>query len=573
VTRSAGRTAERGAVALIVACSSLALVLVAALCVDLGMQRVVRSDMQSVADVAALDMARLLNTVDPGSQSWKDALQAELDRNDRTLGRRPAATPGADWVCTSKLCAHAVPGWVSSDNVFTTTPPALGAAFDGVKVETSAVVDFAFTTGSGGATRPAVARIKPPTLCFSAGTTTLALDTTKSALSPLLTYLLQVKLSAVGYAGLVDAQHVQVPLAGLLIGLGIGSVEQLAYTRVSLDQLTAASVDAIRAADSAADVSALDELEFGASAPTVALGDFLDVTTDGPSAGLTGDVNALDLLTAAVFAANSANALAAEFDVLGTGTVKATIIEPPRIACGAPTDVPRPTAETAQIRLHVAAAIGPPLPSGVTGGSIDLNVQVGYGEATLTELGCSPGSATFDVTTGVGRLLEPDPPGSGQVRLTITLDKLMSYIPGLGYFLKLALYALGVGSVGLDVHVGAEAVSSQVPGLVVPFPPEAGLPATMTVTGAASTLDLTGLDRPHLAGGQSGAVAALLGDLLDPTLDAVLGGVVRPVVDGAVDPLLTGILSPALSALGLALGSTDVNVLSRPSCSLVRLAG
>ena len=56
------RADERGAVAIVVAVlMSAVLVTVAAYAVDLGLQRVARTDMQSLADVVSLDLARELD--------------------------------------------------------------------------------------------------------------------------------------------------------------------------------------------------------------------------------------------------------------------------------------------------------------------------------------------------------------------------------------------------------------------------------------------------------------------------------------------------------------------------------
>jgi uncharacterized membrane protein len=567
---------ERGAVAVIICLVVAVIVGMAALCVDLGMQRVVRSDMQSVADVTALDMARLLATTSPGSAAWRDALRASLDRNDSTLGHRPSVAPGPDWVCTARVCARATAGWVDGDHVFTTTPPAPAAVYTGVRVESAAVVDFDFTTGSGGAARVAVARTAAPTVCFSVGTTTLALDTSGSALSPLLDHLLRVKLGAVGYAGLVGAKSIQVPLAGLMTELGVGTVDQLATTRVGIGQLTLAAVHAVQAARPTADVSALDPLlHLGAAVPDIVLGDILAVTSGGATAGLTGEVNALSLVTAAVVAANSSHAVDAELSVPGITGAKVSLIEPPRIACGSPSDPTRPVAHSAQIRLHLTAPLAA-TPStstlGLVDGGVDLRLEVGAGTATLTGLGCgaSP-TATFDVDTAGASVLPPVAPAYGQVRLNLTLARFMQAIPGLGLALKLALQALGVDPVGLDVLVGAQIASAHRTGVVVSYPAAPALPAGVTVTGNASVLHLNGLG-VRLAGGSSG-IASLLGALLAPTLDALLTNTVGPLLNTAVDPLLVTTSGPVLSALGISLADSEVDVLGRPACDAVELAG
>ena len=59
--RAGQQAEERGAVAVFLAVTVALVVGIGTLAVDLGMQRVVRRDMQALADVAALDLARELD--------------------------------------------------------------------------------------------------------------------------------------------------------------------------------------------------------------------------------------------------------------------------------------------------------------------------------------------------------------------------------------------------------------------------------------------------------------------------------------------------------------------------------
>ena len=61
VERRTGRRGERGAIIPMVAMLLVVLIPSTALAVDLGMQRVVRRDMQAMADVVALDLVRLVD--------------------------------------------------------------------------------------------------------------------------------------------------------------------------------------------------------------------------------------------------------------------------------------------------------------------------------------------------------------------------------------------------------------------------------------------------------------------------------------------------------------------------------
>jgi Flp pilus assembly protein TadG len=87
---------ERGVVAITLALiSCFVLIPLAALAVDIGVQRVARTDMQSLADMVALDLARGLDGKTTASQ-WaakspllQQRAEASRDRNDTTVGHPP----------------------------------------------------------------------------------------------------------------------------------------------------------------------------------------------------------------------------------------------------------------------------------------------------------------------------------------------------------------------------------------------------------------------------------------------------------------------------------------------------
>ena len=90
------RRDESGAVALVVALVTVAVVLpIAAMGVDLGMQRVARRDMQAIADMVALDMSRHLDgqtkySVLKNTAAWKDGIRRSVARNVGIPRTRPS---------------------------------------------------------------------------------------------------------------------------------------------------------------------------------------------------------------------------------------------------------------------------------------------------------------------------------------------------------------------------------------------------------------------------------------------------------------------------------------------------
>ncbi|WP_300680217.1 hypothetical protein [Nocardioides sp.] len=570
------RGGERGAVLPIMAMMVTIVITAAAFAVDLGVQRVARRDMQAVSDVVALDVARLVDgrtraqiVAGTGASPAKRTLAAVVaDSIARNTADAVGSTPA---VSVYLVKADATGAYPRSGGV--PVQVLTGEVPNAVVVTASTSVRFVFGTiagvRDGGAGRSALARALAPTLCFSVGTDALALTTDHSALSPLLSTLLSGKIKAVGYDGLVSAQNLQVPLAGLMTNLGVGTVDQLATTQVTISQLALASVAAITAQEPTADVSALSSLlHLPVTVPAITLGSILALTTGGPTSGLSGSVNALDLVTAAVVAASGNSALAGSLLVPGLAGVSFTFIQPPQIACGAPTDSPQPFAAGAQVQLDVDVPLSATAALGVTSGRVALAVKVASGDATLTGLGCTPESATFLVHTGAAVV----PPDRSTVELNVTLAKFLDFVPGLGTLLALALRALGLDPVGLVAKVGAAIVSDTRSGVVITYPPAPALPPTYTVSGShGSVLNLTAADVQLSTA--SNAIGGVLGSLLNPTLSAVTGGVVTPLLNTVVSPLLSSLILPLLSKLGITLGNTDITVRGRPDCGGVQLIG
>lgn len=555
---------ERGAVVPFVAIMMTVLITITALVVDIGHQRVERRDAQAIADMVALDMARHLDgrkhAVIKAANKWRTGIAQSVARN-ANMSSLPAVNVKQQQevaeavVEGSTLEVDVEMGIVNPAGVFETIPyPHVPTA---VKVTARSSVDYAFAPGSGSVARIAVASTSDPNLCFSVGTRTLALNTDESALSPLLDHILRVNLDAAGYDGLVNLKDVSVPLAGLAAELDAGSVDALLGMQVSLQDLMAASADALAADGDTVSANILHALQLRVSGLQVPLGDILQLDSSDPAAGLTGEVNVLDLLTAGAVVANGE--MGVGIDVPGLASVE--IIEPPQIACGKV----GARAESAQVELELDAEV-PDNP--LIDSRLGIKVEIGVGAAALTSISCVPQSATFAAHTGAATLATP---GDRAENLTIrvSLGEFMAHIPALGPVLKGLLKGLGLDAVGLDVVLDGE-VGASAETVEMSYPTD-GLPETVTVPQAG--LDSTLLIEEavvQLSAGQVGLVG-VLGGLLNGALDGILGGVVMPLVSNTLNPLLTSILSPTLSALGIKVGEADLDVHSRPGCEAIRL--
>lgn len=542
------RDDERGMIAVFTAVvATLALFTVAAIAIDIGSQRVARRDMQAMADIVALDLARLIDgrtraQIESGYGSQPalaTALSASVANNDDHTAGAGDGCGGAPCVTPYLVDVDADGNWPKDANELP-VQVADGEVPDGVVVFANTTVGFSFgIIASGSATRFAAGGVSEPSMCFSLGTKALALDSSESVLSPVLSGILGVNLSAVGYDGLVDVKEASVPVAGLMAELNIGSVSQLAGADVTFNDLVIATAEVLRANGDAANATVLDSLRANVASANLFLGDILALQAGSDPQALSADVNVLELLTASAVAANGSNAIALSIP----GVTEVRIIEPPVIACGAQ----GVQAQTAQVRFSLDLNLGtvPPADADVI---VDIDVQVAEGVATLDSLECSPASAGFTISTGV---VTVPPISGGNASLETDIDVTVLGIPLAGVDLLVAL----------NGGVGTRTESHE-----VSFPAPPGMPGTITVPtgGLGSTLNLSVSDF---------TASASLGLLVTQAqLDIVVGPLAEDLVD-AVDGLLTPTVNALTDALGMKLGVAELEPTTRPICDAVRLIG
>lgn len=550
------RRDERGATTVIVAVVLSAVLLVsAAFAVDLGQQRVVRRDVQAVADMVALDLARNLDGRAANLyavSTFDNAKHNSLKRNADALGGR-LADSDLTWEFVKEGATAGT--WVTVPTSSTDVPTA---------VRVTATSDTGLALGGvtgqerGGSTRTAIASNADATVCFSVGTKTLTLDTSGSALSPLLDSILRVNLDAVGYEGIVNLKNAYVPLADLMIQLGVGSYDELATTNVSLGDFVVAAADVLRAQGNTAGATVLESIEIGVENADLSVGDILGVESGQDPSGLTADVNVLDLLSAAIVAANGDHAVEAEIP----GIASLTIIEPPQVKCGV-----NVTAYSAQIRATLSPTVpAGMLPLGVASAAVNGQIDVGRGEATLKALGCGPKSANIEITTGAAS-------ATATVTASVTTARVLNLLPVLLRTLVSPIFTLlGINRIDIESILSAYLARTGPEERTVTWPDPPGQlpPIVLPEDGISDTLDLQ-LGTPPVkitSTGLVGALGSLLGDVL-----GVVVGIVNPLLDAVDDNLLTPLISELIDFLGLKLGVAEVTMHGEPACANVKLVG
>jgi len=547
---------ESGAIALVVALSMTVLLAIGSFALDLGIQRVGVRDMQALADVVALDMARQIDgrTADTigADPHWLQGRDDSLARNTDTIGDPPTVTPQLGVVNDLTGVFTAVSG--------TSVP-------DAVRVTAASAIDYAVRTGEAAVSRSAVATAQA-SACFSLGSYAARVNAGNSAvLGPILGAIdSDLNLDLVSYQGLAA---LSVDLGDVAADLGVGTVSELAGTSVSVSDFYLAVANVLQDDGNAAQATLLQSLALKVTdLPDFEIGDILGLTTASEGA-LNTSFNVLDLVTGAAFVANGENAVSVP--TLGitlpgvtslTGAL--TVIEAMKPVCPAKnaTGVGS-TATSTQVSLTMGGTIAS-LPSvlGLTTTStgLSLTAAIAQAEGTLRDITCGqavtesdPEGITVDVRTGLTN-----------VSLSVPIN-LVGNATILG--LPLAKYEVSVTvTASLTPAGNTESVDYMVP------PMQYG-DAKETVNGGVSLPTAT-LGTPTIK------VTTLLGLPLSLSLSqqaTLLSSITSTIVTPIINPLITNInnllLGPVADTLGLRLGGADLYMYPRPSCTTPSLAG
>ncbi|WP_232676611.1 pilus assembly protein TadG-related protein [Nocardioides sp. R-C-SC26] len=526
-----GARDDAGAIALVAAAVMTALVVIAGFTVDLGMQRVLRRDLQSVADVVSLDLARLLDGT-PRSAT----LRTEFDRQrDLSVERNDATVLGRDLDVDYEL------GRVDQHGAFSTIAP--GQVPTAVRVTASGVVDFAFHGDSGSSSRTAIASARPFG-CFSVGTFSVRANLGDSWLLGGLLGVLgtDVRLDVLDIDGLASTS---IDLLGLVgADAGVASFDELLDTSLGLADfylLTAKALE--RESGRTAEVGLLEDLaQLDLPHLDLTLGELVEIDTAGAEA-LGARVNLLDLVTGAAFIANGTNVVS----VPGLGVdlgitnldISLHIGQKPILTCG-----PVGTrAEASQVRVVLSGRLVN-LDLGLLSltSPIRLEIKLAAAEGTITALECTPTSRRVSVLAANG-LLDID----------IALQARLVLLP-----------ALFGGVTLLDVPIDVSTQRSS-PDAVISLPvPDSGK-GDVVETGQHT------LGVPTLAVDTSGlrALGLPLGQITDGIISPLLTLVLNPLI-ATLDRYL---LSPLLDLLGVNVAGADYYATAPVDCGIPKLVG
>ena len=588
------RRDERGVVAIVLALvSCFVLIPLAALAVDIGVQRVARTDMQSLADMVALDLARGLDGKTTAAQwaakspSLQQRAEASRDRNDTTVGHPPTV-------------AAEIGTFDALTETFTPLPSTSDVVPNAVRVGTSTEVDFYFARGTGGAgagsggTGATAIAQASTTACFQLGSWAATLNPSASSLfGDMLKPLLgSSTLTAVGYNGLASTRLSLLDLVKTDY-IGVGTVNDLlSMNNLTVANLYRASAQVLAAQGKTAQAQVFNLAAASVVAPTTIDAGKLFGLSTASDAALQTQFNALDILLGAAFLANGTNAL--DVDNLQTslasvGVTSSTlkIIERPQRACD------QGEAQTAQASLVSQAQVQVPSnPVYSSGGStlrlvdnkinLGINLNLAGAKGHLTSIACNPDTFDVDVLTDLATLSV-----DGRINLdgTVAIPKtsVAGVLDPLTYSLLPSILNVAV-TFKANVSAGASTPAATAPAHgTVTIPPmtyddhtEVGagnhaLPyPTVTVdqTTVSTSISIAGLNLSLLTN-------AVLTPLVMPTLNLsqpVLTSRVNPLVGPLIDKL-NSILTALDTGLGINVAGADVYGLPYPNCQTPVLRG
>lgn len=572
---------ERGSVAVVVAVMIAVVLAAAAFVTDLGLQRVLRADLQAVADVVALDLARNLDGR-PASQ-----LGAVMDAaRDQSVARNPDAVgdgaPQVTWEVGEVTLQGQFRAFTSADAA--TAPTA-------VRATARSRVRYPITGGDGPATRSAVAGATS-SACYRVGSyAALVRSGSSLLLNPVLRRIGQsnATLAAADYTGLAG---VAVSLDKLAANLGLGSVNELATATVKARDYYLAVANALPASASGTQVTILNQLRSWTLTQNIdlQLGRILGVASgSGAVVGATYDL--LDLVAGSMYLVNGENLMNVYIGSLAPGVTNTglaiRLIQGARQYCGRP-GTPQTTAratDTQQLGVHVDTSLNPVVTSivvpgipGILGAPasltvnqpnyVSLDVGVAPTVSTLTELRCgSPQKAVFTVQNGLVKV-------TLRTNIRTVLQTQLKL---------LALPALSETRVEVNATVDITATigSSGRSGFTVEVPPQSFDTAYPTSTGgvtidSATVVGTASITAHKYVGGLNvGGVTLTTGEKTALAQSAVDGSA-RAYFDASrPTSILSGIVTPILALAGAEIAGSRLSLNSTPAlqCGTPRLQG
>lgn len=546
------------------------LVLSAAFVVDIGMARATRADVQAVADVVALDLAREIKNGKTQAQLATEGDWSNPSSAVRRSAARNASTLGRDLKISVDWGSFSPDGWDTN-----TDPPTA------VQVKVTSTSDHAFAVGSASSVGRSAVAVASSTACYKLGSFVAAVNSGDSTVLAPLNDLFGVNLDLVSYKALALAN---IRLSELAATPSIGSPQALLNGSIAYGTLIQAMITVLSkdSANSVA-VSALNKiLAVSPAFGSVNLGNVLHVAPSD-TAALDVAFNVLDIVGSARMS-NGTHFIDVpniQAGVPGVGfqfTGDLQLISAAQTACGAPNSE-QSKAHNSQLDANIAVDFAnlPSLNTAVLGtlqtakASGLISAHIGNADGQLVSppaIYCGSGTAAdpHQMTVSVASLLSSyyldiDVDVNGSIKT----DLLQSL--GLGGLLNNLLGILLPAKVDIAVKVHLKFGTTAQPNnstVTVKIPPNNTTPVQ---TGTSVYLDPATVV-PSISAvtiGGSAVPIANVTALTDPIVAALTtssNDFVQKTLTPLIDNLNNVLIGPVARMIGLRFGGADVYAVS-----------
>lgn len=372
--KSKSASKQHGAIGLMMAVAMLALVLFAALAIDMARLTYQKQALQSVADIAALEVSRSNPYfIDGDMSAIENELQTKYQAQDKVTSLEVRS--GSAKIEDSQ--------WVFSESEPSAT--AFNSDYSAAQVVVTKSVPQSMIAGGlfGDNTLVLTARAaiqKSGVIRFGVGTELLKIEPSESSLlNSVLSGLLgtSINLGVAGYQGLVDSK---IMIGSLVNQVGIASVDEVLNSQLELANLS----DYLNLDDGVGEL--LDQV----SQLNVTVGDIIGISPGRESAALATTLSALDIIrAAAIYAGNGKTGISIpNLDVNVLGLVSASgslsIIEAPKfkVALLPIKAGEEPMVENTQLDLVLTNEVNV---LGLLGVKINMRVKGASSEAKITD--------------------------------------------------------------------------------------------------------------------------------------------------------------------------------------------
>lgn len=553
---------------------ALSLIVIVLIGTELGYLFFMKREMQKSADLAALAGAQQISSMGGCANAITAAKLSANGTSDTDLSRNLPST--FSLVDGDIECGQWDPAKTTIDH-FEPATSNLNAVR--VTISKAPVAILSFFDADRTIQVKAVAA-NEPIASFSLGTGVAGLN--EGVVNQLLSALLgtgnKINLRLVDYQGLASAQIRLLDLISVMPN--VGTVDELLNTRIQLNDLILAMVQALGTSNTLA-VQALNSITYAnVKSAEIRLGDLIKVTTPSPEGAGNATISVLDLLASSAQIANGKNLVklgtAVDLGALAKADVKLVVIEPPSIAIGpAGKDGQgnwRTQAHSAAVRMLLDVTLVDT--SAIPGLSwlvkmtllrLPIYIEVAQGNARLSNIQCANDRADCRVAIEAK-------PGLASICIASVSDALM-----LNTTTPVNCKAMPSVKISEIALIGGLLPILQVNAKV---PVQAEIPDTNYQTLTFNGVIGDGDDIQTVNSNAVGSVLSnTLGNFTDPAkwdLTLVPLGILPLGLGDVLSPLLTFVLSilaplfslldtsivPLLNLLGVQLGYSDVRLLS-----------